>query len=251
MSLYRITKYNPKYRDENGYYTLDEWIYFGQVGKVINGNKFTFQEYLKNENKYVESIKIILEELEINELRVLNLNTTNPFLNNSENLLGVENFNVKDLIEDKILTWELIETIIRANLREFIGCELFNKKIRINFGWDYYMYVLTDIELNLSIKKIEDIELFIEKFPEEKKDLKRRIILGNKVSEYLLKENIEISDVPVEKLKLLFGFSTEHPFDGSYELTEDKIDNIKSLINYNFLPDKFDYIIETYDANYE
>ena len=144
MVIYKITKYNPKYRDEKGCYTLDEWIYFGQVGKIINDKKFTFHEYLNTENKYVESIKIILEELEINELRLLNLNTTSPFLNSSENLLGIENFNIKYLIEDKILTLELIETIIRANLREFIECELFNIKIRIKFGFDYYMYVLTD-----------------------------------------------------------------------------------------------------------
>lgn len=141
MSLYRITKYNPKYRDENGYYTLDEWIYFGQIGTIINGNKFTFQEYLNTEDKYVESIKIILNELEISELRILNFNTKKPFLNKSENLLGIENFNAKDLIEDQILNLQLVEKVIRSNLREFIECELFNKKIRISFGWDYiYVY---------------------------------------------------------------------------------------------------------------
>lgn len=70
--------------------------------------------------------------------------------------------------------------------------------------------------------------------------------LAKKESEYLLDENIEISYISVEKLKLLFGFSSEHPFDGYYELTDNIIDNLKNLINYNFLPNKFYYIIETY-----
>ncbi|MFN8578925.1 MAG: hypothetical protein U0354_19025 [Candidatus Sericytochromatia bacterium] len=74
---------------------------------------------------------------------------------------------------------------------------------------------------------------------------------AKKESEYLLDENIEISYISVEKLKLLFGFSSEHSFDGSYKLTEGIIDNLKNLINYNFLPDKFDYIIGAYNANYD
>ena len=42
---WRVTKYNPKFRDEFGHYTLiEEWTCPSQIGKTINGKKFTLDE---------------------------------------------------------------------------------------------------------------------------------------------------------------------------------------------------------------
>ncbi|WP_332647346.1 hypothetical protein [Lysinibacillus sp. 54212] len=41
----RVTKYNPDFRDENGYYTLiEEWTLPSEIGRTINGNVFTLDE---------------------------------------------------------------------------------------------------------------------------------------------------------------------------------------------------------------
>ena len=56
----RITKYDPKFRDENGVYLRDEWYLISQIGKTFDGKVFTASEYFEAENRYIESLKILL-----------------------------------------------------------------------------------------------------------------------------------------------------------------------------------------------
>lgn len=51
MMNYRISKYNPKYRDEHGIYTRDEWTSISDVGEYFNGYEVTMEEYLDTENR--------------------------------------------------------------------------------------------------------------------------------------------------------------------------------------------------------
>jgi hypothetical protein len=41
----RITKYDPKYRDANGFFTKKEWIASSDIGKVYDGKIFTASDY--------------------------------------------------------------------------------------------------------------------------------------------------------------------------------------------------------------
>ncbi|QSX06726.1 hypothetical protein JYG23_04550 [Sedimentibacter sp. zth1] len=54
--MWRITKYNPQYRDSYGAYLKDEWTSLSDVGKQYDGKVFTKDEYLEYERLYIESI---------------------------------------------------------------------------------------------------------------------------------------------------------------------------------------------------
>ena len=46
---YRITKYNPKFRNNIGHYLRDEWIDYSEIGKFFMDEEFTYEEYIKKE----------------------------------------------------------------------------------------------------------------------------------------------------------------------------------------------------------
>ena len=55
VNQYRVTKYNPAFRDQSGAYTKDEWTFFGQIGRTFSGVPFTFDEYERVEQAYVQT----------------------------------------------------------------------------------------------------------------------------------------------------------------------------------------------------
>ena len=50
MMHYRISKYNPKFRDEDGFYTRKEWTSISDIGESFDGSEVTIHEYLEIEN---------------------------------------------------------------------------------------------------------------------------------------------------------------------------------------------------------
>ena len=50
-----ITKYNPSFRNEKGHYMKDDWIGFGQIGGVYEGELLTLDSYLQIESKYIKA----------------------------------------------------------------------------------------------------------------------------------------------------------------------------------------------------
>jgi hypothetical protein len=145
MFNYRITKYNPINRNSKGYYTLDEWTSFSD----IEDSKYnlTLESYLKAENAYLESIKIIAEFNKATNFVFKNVENTTNFQvpKESENL-------------DKILE------IATKCLREELWCKIISPyKLFIHFGYDYYMYIGSRKELPTEIiSEIEKLGLFAE-----------------------------------------------------------------------------------------
>jgi len=67
-------KYNPKFRGEDGYYTLkEEWTCPSQIGKIIDGKEFTLDEYLRVETAYINTVLTFLHECGLSTLRILQL----------------------------------------------------------------------------------------------------------------------------------------------------------------------------------
>ena len=67
-----ITKYDPQYRDENRVYLRwrEEWCMYSQIGKTFNGKVFTASEYFDTEDRYIESLKILLRACGISEMKL-------------------------------------------------------------------------------------------------------------------------------------------------------------------------------------
>lgn len=157
MYKYRISKYNPKYRDENGSYTKDEWTQFSEIGKKINGKILTEKSYLKVEGSYIKILLSFLKENNIFELKITRLQNSKKTKLNEKIIKQNSVYQLKDL-----------EKLFRLNLREEVWCKFKSKDgVSIDFGWDYYVYVGVRSESNKTKKLALKYNLFIEDLPDD------------------------------------------------------------------------------------
>ena len=170
MTSYRITKYNPVGRNEQGNY-LDnsEWTAIGDIGKA-EYNYITYEQYEKVESAYVTGVKAIMKDNNLDFLTVdsLELRDKKQDFNNHAVTGRLKNINVdydkdiKSLKNGLRLNLEQIDKIIRLILRETIWLLLVNDNFEVRFGYDYYMYVkCKHLEIS-TIRKIEKNGLFVE-----------------------------------------------------------------------------------------
>lgn len=150
MNEYRVTKYNPAFRDERGAYTRDEWIMFTQIGETFSGVRLTSAEYERVENAYVETALSFLGESGVLSLRVA----------------GLENHRKQplDFQNDSVLPLNRIGEIVRRILREEIWCRLEGSNGFIHIGWDYYMYIGVPHPCPTSRARAAELGLFVEEF---------------------------------------------------------------------------------------
>ena len=126
---YRITKYNPKFRNAKGHYIPDEWTYFDQVGTRIAGRVLTMKEYLQTESAYLKVLEAILTEADISQLKI-------------RLHYGIVPKRLAHWKRRKKITVPLAVKLARLALREKLGGTLTSPyRFRLNFGWDYYMNV--------------------------------------------------------------------------------------------------------------
>ncbi|VAW15813.1 hypothetical protein MNBD_BACTEROID03-2370 [hydrothermal vent metagenome] len=169
---YRITKFNPKKRNEEGHF-LDnsEWTAINDIGKP-EYNNLSYEEYEKTETGYVESVGLILDEKNITNLQIDSLRAHDTYedferykkdgrLKNIDVDFKNEIATIKN---GTILNLKEIQKRVRLILRETIWMHLLNTDLKITFGYDYYMYVECSELTNKTINKIEEIELFVEPY---------------------------------------------------------------------------------------
>lgn len=138
--FYRITKYFNYL--SNGHLSDDGWSSFSDVGK-----KISFEQYLEIEKQYIDTILAICKYNNIGYLKISKL-WTNTKTYNLKN---------KDLISIKDLP-----NIISCILREDIWCKLVHRKCQFHFGYDFYMYCISQQDLFEFLKN--NSKLNIEKY---------------------------------------------------------------------------------------
>ena len=156
MFSWRITKYNPKNRDEKGYYLDDkEWTCFSEVG-----TKVTKEDYLRTESNYINAITTFMEELGIKKLYLNGLEVWSDQVENHD----AASFLSKMWVGKQISTQEIRE-LAKLTLRNVIWCKLSHKnKFFVHFGYDYYMYIGTYMDSPIVRQKIETTGLYVEEF---------------------------------------------------------------------------------------
>jgi hypothetical protein len=162
MFDYRITKYNPKNRDENGWYIKDEWTDYSCVNEIIAGKKVTFEEYEYFENLYIQAIHFFLEALNLEKIKLIHPIKNGPpeFDIHTSNSMKKLYHKVHDGI---MLSENEITDFLKLRLRSHMGGKLLSDQgLFINWGYDYYMYVATLNDCDLAIKKIKALGLFPE-----------------------------------------------------------------------------------------
>ncbi len=161
MNCYRISKYNPEFRDESGRYTREEWTSISDIGKVFSGEKLTKEKYIQAEESYINAVKMVLSQNKVDELMIAGLERY------------YDDTDIYDLSydEQKLLTqikdnmsvrWDTVELIIKMALRENLWCVLKSEKVEIQFGYDYYMYIKCDNIQPTIIQKLFDNNVFVE-----------------------------------------------------------------------------------------
>lgn len=166
MFSYRVTKYNPKSRNEDDIYNANEWSSYHDIGKVFDGDKFTKCEYLLVEGKYINAVLLILGEIGVNELRVKSLEKYLEGIggkHNEEDISDELMYCYNNTKEGDLVNVMELKNIIKLILRENMWCKLeLKKKILIHFGYDYYMYIGCNLNLELIDEAIGEIGLYIE-----------------------------------------------------------------------------------------
>ncbi len=164
MFSWRVTKYNPQFRNSKGHYLKDEWISSSDVGRrKYGGKEFTWEEYIDIENKYINAINLFMECLHVKRLQLYSLEKYNPLGDTSYlSQSMIDGFN--DIYNYKILDQKESGDIARLVLRECLWCRLKSRKMYVHFGHDYYMFIGSEQECSEVIKEIESTGLFFEPF---------------------------------------------------------------------------------------
>jgi hypothetical protein len=160
-TAHRITKYNPDNRDEKGSYKVDEWTSISDIGKEFNGIRFTYDDYISIEEKYISSIREFINYFDLKEFEIKNLEWYDRGEWNKYSLHLKELF--KELPNKKTILIGELEDLARLMLRECVWCDLEIGDKGIHFGYDYYMYFGTGKKLPEELKiKIQRIGLYPE-----------------------------------------------------------------------------------------
>lgn len=163
-SAFSVTKYNPAYRDVNGVYQKSEWIGFFQVGKNIDGQILTLEEYELTEEKYLTAAYLFFTFHGCVKVRIENLekNYSDDYkYPDKEALLALYN----KLESGQVYELEDIKAIVKLILRELIWAELFCDKsdeITLRFGYDFYMYFNSGKNMTSLFREIESLGLFVD-----------------------------------------------------------------------------------------
>jgi hypothetical protein len=156
---FRVTKYDPAYRDESGAYQRDEWTAFSDIGKSFNGDILTQEEYQRVEDAYVSSALSFLREAGRSLLVVV----------------GLENNRGSPLapLEGSVLQEPQLGEVIRNVLREKFWCRLEGDDCFLHFGWDYYVYIGVPLRCEQSRTLASRLGLFVEEFASPYKEQER------------------------------------------------------------------------------
>jgi hypothetical protein len=145
---YRVTKYNPEFRDARGHYLREDWIMFRQIGERFSGVVLTVEEYERVEMSYANSAIAFLREVGLLSMTVADLE--NP----QGSQLAFRNGSTLPLDE--------VGDVIRQMLQEKFWCRLEGKDAFVHIGWDYYMYIGVPHRSIIAEQKAAELGLFVE-----------------------------------------------------------------------------------------
>ena len=147
---FRVTKYNPAYRDRNGAYQQDEWISYGDIGKTFGGVTLSQTGYEAVESAYMTAAIGFLNEAGIDELRICGL----------ENSSGDSSAPA----DGSSITLSELRDALRSVLREKYWCRFEGESAFVHVGYDYYMYVGVPDPCEAAQAEAQSMGLFVEPF---------------------------------------------------------------------------------------
>ena len=150
MNEFRVTKYDPTFRESSGACTHDEWSSFHDIGRSFDGVELTRSEYQLVEDAYVAAAIAFLRDSAVPQLVVRNL----------ENAQGP----AVSICEGDALAIEQVADVLRSVLRGEFWCRFEAPEAFVHVGWDYYMYVGVPHPCPAAQRKAEALGLYVEEF---------------------------------------------------------------------------------------
>jgi hypothetical protein len=156
----RITKYDPRYRNEHGHYLREEWTSVSEIGRVFEGQLFTHEEYRRVERRYVQAAHALLASCEQIVLLGVEKHGQAPNRHAAPTLFQAW----QTLQEGAVIRSADLGSLIELLLQEYAWCYLvdYTKRLKLEFGYDYYMYVRYDYLAPETLAYIEQLGLFVE-----------------------------------------------------------------------------------------
>jgi hypothetical protein len=146
---YRVTKYDPAYRDASGTYTRDEWTSVTDIGRSFQGVVLTREDYQRAEDAYVTTALAFLRETAVSSLAVA----------------GLESHSGESSLTDgALLELDQADAVIRQLLREEFWCRLEAANGFIHVGYEYYLYVGVGRACPAAQELSRTLGLFVEPF---------------------------------------------------------------------------------------
>ncbi len=148
MKHWRITKYDPVYRDGSGAYRREDWTAYDDIGRTFNGVVLSEANYLQIEDLYVAAAVRFVREAQLPHLVAVDVE------------LGESDLT---LVEGMTVGTTDLPAVIRDNLRTLYWCKLeMFPRFYLHFGYDYYMYIGSQVDLPKSVSNTVDSGLFVE-----------------------------------------------------------------------------------------
>jgi hypothetical protein len=170
MISYRVTKYNPSFRNAKGAYQKDEWISFSDVDRTFAGVELTAKDYIHTEAMYISAIHSFMRLLDINSLNVSGLEKNYYSLTEHDQKyieLYPETMTqiVASIQNGESLQGNRLDDFCKMCLRSQIWGRLeYPEKMFVHFGNDYYMYIGVSHSSKVVVEEIENTGMFVEPF---------------------------------------------------------------------------------------
>jgi hypothetical protein len=168
MDWYRISKYDPRYRDEEGRYLRDESTSVSDIGRSFDGVALDVATYLGTETAYVRSVGEFMADAGVTSLRVASLEPPpdlDPLWNfglpDAEELAPLAN----QLRDGMDLEGAKLDQVLRLNLRNMLWCELVRPdRLSVDVGHDYYLHVGTTAPSERAMARTHELGLFVDEW---------------------------------------------------------------------------------------
>jgi len=243
---WRITKYNPAYRNAEGHYLRDEWTSASDIGKSFHGEILTLDDYLQVENAYVDTVMKFLEVYQIENVRLIHLETYGLSDVDKSSPLYDAAFDTIPLAEDMLVTIAQIPIVCKMVLREFIHCQLITEDFFVQFGYDYYMFIGANSIQQEALQFASEQCLFVEQMMSPYYLSENNVIREVSWSfpgEAIIEDSELLTDITLEELQTIFQLSSIHPVTGSYKITEDNAKFFQKKIKHKMDFNKYEYYL--------
>src|SRR3954466_734302 len=67
---FRVTKYDPRMRDDRGVFVGDDWTSISEIGQVFDRQVLTCERYEQVESAYLKAVELFAHESGVTELAV-------------------------------------------------------------------------------------------------------------------------------------------------------------------------------------